>query len=173
MKAISFRSQLWLVGMGYAVVVAAAAVLVGLRYLQYVTHRADAAAYSTMWGFGDWMLAIFIGCMLLVPTFALAVIARKNEHFYTAYSKVLLGLSLTLPLGAGLMAIPAIGQGQDLVGDICLYRLLGSPVVLAALGFSRLLARFARAKWLTSFALAIEAVTLAVVLVLLFTGGHG
>jgi hypothetical protein len=42
------------------------------------------------------------------------------------------------------------------LGEICLERLFGSPFVVVGLGFSRLLARFDRAKRLTLYALLIE-----------------
>jgi len=137
-----------------------AALLVFARYLLYVNHPQDVAAAGGMYAAGDWMLEIIIGCMLLVPTFALALVVRKSENLSTGYSKVLLGLSLTAPICLGLLCIAAVGQRTMLLGWICLDRLLCSPVVIIGLVVSRLLARFDRAKRLTLYALLIEILTL-------------
>ena len=79
MKALSLRVQLILVAAAYAAVLAIAAVLIGVRYLQYVEHPQDAAAAGGMYAAGDMFLEIFIACMLLVPTFLLALVIRKSE----------------------------------------------------------------------------------------------
>ena len=47
-----------------------------------------------------------------------------------------------------------------LLGEICLDRLFASPLVVVGLVFSRLLARFDRAKRLTLYALLVEVLTL-------------
>jgi hypothetical protein len=47
-----------------------------------------------------------------------------------------------------------------LLGWICLDRLFASPLVVVGLAFSRLLARFDRAKRLTLYALLVEVLTL-------------
>ncbi len=107
------------------------------------------------------MLGILFGCMLLVPTFLLALVIRNSENLYIRYSKIMLGLSLTAPLCLGVLSIPAVAQGTMVLGWICLGRLLGSPIVIVGLGFSRLLARFDQAKRLTFYALLIEILTLA------------
>ncbi|MGH9497708.1 MAG: hypothetical protein ACRD3L_01050 [Terriglobales bacterium] len=171
MKSISLRTQLSLVAAGYAVVLVAAAMLVYARHLLYVNHAAEAAAAGGMYAGGDWILEILIGCMLLVPTFVLALVVRKSEPLYTSYSKVLLGLSLTAPLSLGLLSIPAVGQGAMLLGWVCLDRLLCSPVAIFGLLVSRLLARFDRAKRLTLYALLIEVLTLALTVGLFLFGG--
>jgi hypothetical protein len=160
MKPISLRTQLILVAAGYAAVLAAAAALVFGRYMLYVTHPQDAAAAGGMYAAGDLFLEMFIFCMLLVPTFFLAWVIRKSEDLYTAYSKILLGLSLTAPICLGVLAIPAVGQGPMALGEIFMARLIGSPFVIVGFGFSRLLARFDRAKRLTFYALMIEILTL-------------
>lgn len=166
MKSIPLRTQLGLVAGGYAVVLATAAFLVYMRHLLYVNHPDDVAAAGGMYAAGDWMLEIFIGCMLLVPTFALVLVIRKSESLYVGYSRVLLGLSLTAPLCLGVFSIPAVNQGTMLLGWICLDRLLCSPIVIVGLVVSRLLARFGRAKRLTLYALLIEVSTLALTAVL-------
>lgn len=140
---------------------ATAALLLYVRHLQYVNHPEDVAAAGGMYAAGDLMLEIFIACMLLVPTFFLALVIRKSEHLYAAYSRVLLGLSLTAPVCMGVLSVPAVNQGTMVLGWICMDRLLCSPVVIVGLVFSRLLARFDRAKRLTLYALLIEVLTLA------------
>ena len=156
----------------YAAVLVTATVLVYERYMQYVKHPEDVAASGRMYAFGDWILEIFIGCMLLVPTFLLVLVIRKSENRYTRYSKILLGLSLTAPICLGVFSIPAVNQGTMVLGEICMERLFGSPIVVVGLGFSRLLARFDRAKRLTSYALLIEVLTLVFIAgLLLFSAG--
>ena len=166
MKSIPLRTQLGLVAASYAVVLATAALLVYVRHLQYVNHPEDVAASSGMYAAGDWMLEIIIGFMLLVPTFVLVLVIRKSEHLYAGYSKVVLGLSLTAPISLGLVSIPAVGQGTMALGWICMDRLLCSPVVIAGLVVSRLLARFDQAKRLTFYALLIEVLTLVLTVAL-------
>jgi hypothetical protein len=172
MKPIPLRTQLGLVAAFYVVVLAAAALLVYVRYLLYVNHPQDAAAAGGMYAAGDVMLEIIIGCMLMVPTFVLALVIRKSEPLYTAYSKVLLGLSLTAPISLGVLSIPAVGQSTMAVGWICLARQFCSPVVIVGLVVSWLLARFDRAKRLTLYALLIEVLTLVLTVALfLFQAG--
>jgi hypothetical protein len=137
-----------------------AAVLVYERYMQYVNHPEEVVASSGMYAAGDWMLELFIGCMLLVPTFLLALVIRNSEYLFARYSKALLGLSLTAPVCMGVFSIPAVNQGTMVLGYICVDRLFGSPLVLLGLGFSRFLARFDRSKRLISYALVIEFLTL-------------
>ena len=161
MKMIPLRAQLILVAAGYAAVLSASALLVFVRYLNYVNHPEDVTASSGMYAFGDWILVIWIACMLLVPTFILALVIRKSENLYTVYSKILLGVSLTSPICLGVLSIPTVNQGMTVLGEICQARLSGSPIVLVGLAFSRLLAGFDRAKRLTLYALLIESLTLA------------
>jgi hypothetical protein len=170
-KSIPLRTQLRLVAALYAIVLATAGVLVYARYLLYVNHPQDAAAAGGMYAAGDWMLEIFIGCMLLVPTFVLVLVIRKSEPLYAAYSKILLGLSLTAPISLGLVSIPAVGQSPMLLGWICMDRLLCSPIVIVGLAVSRLLARFDQAKRLTLYAVLIEVLTLALTVVLFLFAG--
>ncbi|HET9306453.1 MAG TPA: hypothetical protein VFO46_10535 [Candidatus Sulfotelmatobacter sp.] len=154
------RTRLYWVGGGYAAVAALSAALIVLRYLQYVTHPADVAQYGGMWAGGDLMLELFITGLLLVVTFFLVLVIRKEESAYTVYSKVLLGLSLTAPLSVGFISIDAVSQGTGWLGYACLFRLFASPMVIVGLGGSRLLARFSRAKRLLSYSLIIEGLTL-------------
>src|SRR5580698_10154658 len=167
MNSISLRTQLRLVAAGYALVLAAAALLVFMRYMLYVNHPQDAAAAGGMYAAGDWML--------LVPTFVLVLVIRKSENLYTGYSKVLLGLSLTAPISLGVVSIEAVGQSTMLLGWICMDRLFCSPVVIVGLLVSRVLAQFDRAKRLTLYALLIEVSTLVLMvgLFLFAARGHG
>jgi hypothetical protein len=167
MKPIPLRAQLILVAASYAAVLAIATALVCARYIHYVSHPQDVAAAGGMYAGGDLILEIFICCMLLAPTFLLALVIRKSENFYTRYSKILLGLSLTAPICLGVLSIPAVNQGTMVLGEICLDRLFASPFVIVGLGFSRLLARFDRAKHLTFYALLIEVLTLVFMAALL------
>lgn len=106
--------------------------------------------------------------MLLVVSFFLMIAIFKYEAAYTTYSKILVALSLTAPASVGLMAIPAVGQSNSLLGYACLYRVLASPLVLLGLGMSRPFARFTKPKQMTNYALLIEALTLAFMILLLF-----
>ena len=160
MEARILRTRLYWVGGGYAAVAALSAALIVLRYLQYVTHPADVAQYGGMWAGGDLMLELFITGLLLMVTFFLVLVIRKEESAYTMYSKVLLGLSLTAPLSVGFISIDAVSQGTGWLGYACLFRLFASPMVIVGLGGSRLVARFSRAKRLLSYSLMIEGLTL-------------
>jgi hypothetical protein len=171
MEMVLSRTRLWLVAFGYAAVLAVATLLIVARYVQYVTHPADVAAYGGMYAGGDLMLEVFICGMLLVMTFFLVLVIYKSEPAYTIYSKVLLGLSLTAPLSVGLISIPAVNQGMNLLGEACMFRLFASPLVALGIGASRLFARFPRSKRLTVYALLIEGLTLAGMGVLLFSAG--
>jgi|SRR5579863_1020739 len=173
MKALSLRARLGWVAAGYAAVLAASIFLVVVRYLQYLRHPDDANQYSGMWAGGDMVLAVFIFCLFLAPTFVLVLVIRKSEPLYTGYAKVLLALSLTAPLSIGLFAIPWMRESNSLLGWVCMWRLFGSPFVLVGMAGSRLLARFPRAKRLSSYAALIEAATLGMMIVLLGVAGSG
>lgn len=167
MKPISYRVQLRLVAAGYAAVVAIAAVLIVVRYLQYAMHPDDVAAYGGMWAGGDMMLELFICFLLMIPTALLVFVIRKSETASATYAKVLFGFSLTAPLSAVLIVIPAVSQSNSILGWFFVFRLLASPVVLVWLIASRLLARFDRQKRWASYALLVEALTLVVIAALM------
>lgn len=169
METVLSRTRLWLVAMAYAGVLAVAVVLIVARYVQYVTHPADVAAYGGMYAGGDLMLEVFILAMLLLVTFFLVLVIYKSEPAYTIYAKVLVGLSLTAPLSVGLISIPAVNQGMNVLGEACMFRLFASPLVALGIGASRLFARFALPKKLTVYALLIEGFTLVGMGVLLFS----
>jgi hypothetical protein len=168
------RLQLRLVQAGYAMVVVVSALLIYTRYLQYVRNPQDVAAASGMYAGGDLLLEIIICFLFLVPTVALVLVIRKSESAYTAYAKVLFGLSLTAPLSVGLLTIPVLNQWYW--GDACIFRLFAIPIVVVVLIFSRWLTRFARARRLISYALLIEGLTFVAVIAALFLfskGGYG
>ena len=169
-QRIPYNTRLTLVGFGYLAVVAVSTFLVFIRHESYVNHAADAAAYSGMWAGGDLMLELMIVGMLLVMTFFLVLVIAKSETAYTTYSRVLVGVSLTAPLSAGIIAIPAIGQGNSILGWACMFRLFASPLIFLGIGASRLFAWFPRPKKLTIYALLIEGFTLLTLAVLLFSG---
>lgn len=166
MKTISLRTQLWSIVLGYAAALAVAAELLHQRHVQELNHPADVAAASGMYAAGDALLDIFIACLFLVPTVFLVWVIARFETFYTAYSQLLLLLSLTAPVCLILLAC-AGKLVPESVSVSCLYRLLCSPFVLVGIGVSRLVARFDRAKKLTSYALLIEGLTLAAAVVLI------
>jgi hypothetical protein len=176
MEMSSMRGKLTLVVAGYGLVLVTAVALVFARYMLYVTHPADAAAAGGMYAGGDLILEIMIGCMLLVPTFVLALVVRDSESFYIGYSKVMLGLSLTAPLSLGVISIPGVGQStmgfSMIMGWVCMDRLFASPLFIVGFAFSRLLARFDRAKRLTLYALLIEILTLVLTVVLFFFSAY-
>ena len=147
--------------LGYAGVLFVSAVLVFLRYLQYVNHPADVAASSGMYAGGDWLLTLFIVGMLLVPTFLLVLMIRKSEAAYTRFSQTLLGLSLTAPASVGALFIPAVSQSNSWLGEFCVNRLFAAPMVVVGLALGRVFARFSRAKRLTTYAIFIEMGTFA------------
>jgi hypothetical protein len=172
MKPIPWREQLGIVAAGYAVVLLVSVALVYKRHMQYVNHPADVMASSGMYAAGDWMLELFIVALFLIPTFLLVLVIRKSEMAYTKYSQAVLGLSLTAPICLGVSLIPAVNQGNSFLGWFCMDRLFVSPIVIVGLVVSRLLARFGRAKRLTSYALLVEMGTIAlVVLLFLFSTG--
>jgi hypothetical protein len=172
MLRIPWKIQIGLVACGYVMVLGIAALLVVWRYWQYETHPADAAQYSGMWAGGDLMLEVFICGMLLAVTFVLVLVIHNFETAYTNYAKVMLGLSVTLPVSVGLIAIPAVGGGISLVGWACLYRVFASPLVLVGIGMSRLFARFPKAKRITNYALLIEVLTLVFMVLMVAGLGH-
>ena len=170
MGPVSLRAKLIWVAAGYAAVVTASGLLVAMRYMQYRLHPDDANQYGGMWAGGDMVLGVFIFFLFAVPTFFLALVARKSEPLATGYAKALIALSLTAPASIGLLAIPTIENSNSMLGWLCMWRVLGSPFILFGMVGSRLLARFPRAKRLSMYAAAIEAVTLGGMILLLGVG---
>jgi len=166
MESPPSRLQLRLVAASYALVGVVSALLIYRRYLQYIRNPQDVVASSGMYAGGDLLLEIFICLLFLVPTVALMAVIRKSESCYTAYAKVLLGLSLTAPISVGLLIIPVLNQWYW--GNACIFRLFAIPIVVVVLIFSWLLTRFARARRLIFYALLIEGLTFAVIIASLF-----
>jgi hypothetical protein len=171
MEASSSQLQLRLVAAGYAMVAAVSALLIYQRYLLYVRNPQDVAAAGGMYAGGDLLLEIIIAFLFLVPTAALVFVIRRSESAYTAYAKVLLGLSLTAPISAGLLVIPVLNQWYW--GDAFIFRLFAIPIVIVVMTLSRWLTRFAHARRLISYALVIEGLTLAIIIASLFLFSSG
>jgi hypothetical protein len=155
--------QLGFVALGYAAVLALAAALLFVRHLQELRNPAEAS--GGMWAFGDAFLYIFIACLFMVPTVFLIWIIAKFEVFYTAYSKFLLGFSLSAPVCLGVLFLGGNHVGQSLM-NICMLRLMWLPFILVGMGISRMVARFDRAKRFASCAFLIEGLTLAIAVAL-------
>ena len=131
-------------------------------YRRHLVELEDpAAASGGMAAAGDTFLFFFIGCLFLIPTAFLIWIMAKVQTWYTAYSQFLLGLSLSAPVCLGGLLL-----GENHVAPslswLCLFRILGSPIVLLGMGVSRFVARFDRAKRLVSYALLVEGLTLGI-----------
>jgi hypothetical protein len=168
MLAISRRWQIGAVVSSYAFVIAVSAVLIFVRYLQYAQHPEDVASAGGMYAAGDSMLAMFIVLMLWAATILLIAVIRSTESAYTRYAQSILGLSLTAPVCVGLLAIPRVAQSTSIFGFAFMFRLETSPVMIAGFVISRLAAKFATAKRLTSIAIGIEVLTLVAAIAGLF-----
>lgn len=162
MKSISSQEQLRLVALGYAAVFVVAATVLYGRHLQELRYPAEAS--GGMWAFGDALLYIFIACLFMLPTIFLLFVIAKFENFYRTFSKLLLGLSLSAPICLSLFFFGKTHVAESL-GNVCLVRLFLSPFILVAIGVSRLVARFDRAKRLISYAFLVEGLTFGVVIV--------
>jgi hypothetical protein len=162
--------QLGLVALGYGAVLVIAATLLFGRHLQELQNPAEAS--GGMWAAGDAFLMIFIACLFMVPTVSLIWVTAKFEAFYTAYSKFLLGVSLSAPVCLGVLYFGENHVGQSLI-NLCLYRLMWLPFILVGMGISRLVARFDRARRFASYALLIEGLTLAIAVALVIHSWGG
>jgi hypothetical protein len=159
-----------LVVLAYAAVLVVAATLLYVRHLQELKYPAEAS--GGMWAGGDLLLYIFIACLFMVPTVFLILVTARFEAFYTAYSKFLLGLSLSAPVCLGVLFLGENHVGQTLI-NLCLYRLIWVPFILMGMGISRLAARFDRAKRFVSYALLTEGLTLVIAVALLIHAWSG
>ena len=158
--------QFGIVGVGYAAVLVVAAALLYVHHL--VELQDPAAASGGMAAAGETLLYLFIGFLFLIPTAFLVWIMAKCEALYTAYSRFLFGVGLSAPVCLSVVLFGEKYVAQSLIW-FCFYRMLESPIVLVGMGFSRLAARFDRAKRLASYALFVEALTLALSVIVLFT----
>ena len=162
--------QLGLVALGYGAVLVVAATLLFGRHLQELNYPAEAS--GGMWAAGDAFLLILIACLFMVPTVFLIWVTARFEALYTAYSKFLLGLSLSAPVCLSVITLNENYLAQS-VGILCLYRLLWSPFILLGIGVSRLVARFDRAKRFASYAFLIEGLILAIAVALVIHSWGG
>ena len=160
------RLQVRLVASMYAVVAVISGLLIFNRYLLYVQHPQDVSAASGMYAGGDLLLEAMVLCLFLVPTAVLVFFLRRSESAYTAYAKILLGVSCTAPLSLGLIFIPALSHAY--LGDAIIFRLFAIPIFTVVLIVSLYLTRFSRARRLISYALLIEALPLAILIGILF-----
>jgi hypothetical protein len=168
-KPISWQVQLGLIAVGYAAVLVVAADLLYENHLWELNHPADVVASGGMYAGGDALLEIFIACLFMIPTVFLVWVIARFGTFYTAYSQLLLGLSLSGPVCLSVLSLGENHVAQSL-SILCLYRLLWSPLILVGISASRLVARFDRAKRLASYALLIEGMTLGLAVALLIHG---
>jgi len=155
---------------GYVAVLVVAAALLYMRHLQELQYPAEAS--GGMWAAGDALLYVFIACLFMVPTVFLIWVTAKFEAFYTAYSKFLLGLSLSAPVCLSVFLLGENRVGERLI-NLSLYRLMWLPFILVGMGISRLVARFDRAKKFASYALLVEGLTLAIAVALLIHAWNG
>jgi len=162
--------QLGAVAVGYVAVLVVAAALLYMRHLQELQYPAEAS--GGMWAAGDALLYVFIACLFMVPTVFLIWVTAKFEAFYTAYSKFLLGLSLSAPVCLSVFLLGENRVGERLI-NLSLYRLMWLPFILVGMGISRLVARFDRAKKFASYALLVEGLTLAIAVALLIHAWNG
>jgi hypothetical protein len=164
--ALSWRTKMGLVVAGYAAVLALAALWIIQRYL---AEKRDPADFSGgMAAGGDWFLELIIIGMLLVPTFFLVLFIRNSEAAYTKFAKILLGFALSAPASLALMAIPAIGQTNQLpgslFGSVCLYRVFSFPMTVVGLVGCCVLAKFKRPRRLILYSLVVEIMTFVLLL---------
>ena len=155
---------MWLIGLGYAAVVVIAA---GLLFGRYWLERHNPDAAGGMYAFGDLILYIFVVCLFMIPTFFLVWVMAKFEGLYTAYSQLLVGISLSAPVCLSLFLAKNVAET---LRSLCLVRLVCVPFLLVGIGASRLLARFDRARKLTLYALLIEGLTMGVGVALFIRG---
>jgi len=155
---------------GYVAVLVVAAALLYMRHVQELQYSAEAS--GGMWAAGDALLYVFIACLFMVPTVFLIWVTAKFEAFYTAYSKFLLGLSLSAPVCLSVFLLGENRVGERLI-NLSLYRLMWLPFILVGMGISRLVARFDRAKKFASYALLVEGLTLAIAVALLIHAWNG
>jgi len=155
---------------GYVAVLVVAAALLYMRHLQELQYPAEAS--GGMWAAGDALLYVFIACLFMVPTVFLIWVTAKFEAFYTAYSKFLLGLSLSAPVCLSVFLLGENRVGERLI-NLSLYRLMWLPFSLVGMGICRLVARFDRAKKFASYALLVEGLTLAIAVALLIHAWNG
>ena len=166
MKAVSLRLEHALIASGYVAAVGLGTALIYARLMWESAHPEQVMESSGMFAFGDMLLYMFAGLLLLIPTFFLVWMLSRSEESGVSCAKVLLAVALSAPLGLVLMAI-----GEKMIPGTLLVaafmRLEWSPFVFAFLLGSRLLARFPRAKRVISFALLTEIATILIAIAIL------
>jgi hypothetical protein len=157
-----------LIAAGYGAVSLVAAILLYYQHLQHLRELQVIAAMGppSFHPFSDWLLALLIGGLFLIPTVLLVLTVRESETAYTLYSRILLLLSITLPVCLLLTSLLPL-LGIDFLFMLCLFRFYVSPAVAVGLAISWFFARFARAKRLILYALIVEVGALVVGLVFL------
>jgi hypothetical protein len=158
-KAIPERVQFYLLAFGNASILTFWALITFQRHLVELQDPAAASASSGMWAFGDALVSVGTGFLLLVPTFFLLRVMARHESAYNTYSKAALAITLTAPLALGLLASGTLHHAGFLENNTLL-RLLYSPFVIIILAMSRMLARFPNPKRLLMYALSVESLTL-------------
>jgi hypothetical protein len=170
MKAISSRTQWWLIGATYAFVLLFGGSMAVQRYIYEYRHPNEVTASSGMWAFGDMMMWVMIFFMALVPTVFMLRLVAKSEGLYTSYSKIVLAFAITAPLCIGLVSL---FSKENVIADACLWRLIWSPLILITIAVSRIVAKFKLSKRLLSYALLTEGLTLTITITLFFMKAGG
>jgi uncharacterized membrane protein len=157
MKAIARRLHLELIIGGYAFVLLFAAISYFQRHLAELQDPQGAMGSSGMWAFGDAILAAFVFCLLMIPTFFLIRFMAQSETVFAVYAKLLLAFSLTAPLcGLLLIIIKSRSQAWE---NLWVSRLSLAPCLLIVMSLSRILGRRSRSKRFNSYAVLIEGLT--------------
>jgi len=97
MKPVSRRVQSEPTTLLYAAVVGWASWLPYMRSQYELAHAADVDAPGGMYAFGDVTLHLLVALVFMIPTAFLLWFVARFETFYTAYSWLLLVVSLTAP----------------------------------------------------------------------------
>jgi hypothetical protein len=157
-RAIPERFQLYFVVGGYASILMLWGAMSFERRLVQLQDPIAANASSGMWAFGDALLGLGIGILLLIPTFFLLRVFARRASPFTLYSKITLAAAVTAPLALALLASGRLPHAGFFENN-CVMRLLYSPFLIVILGMSRFLARTATAKRLLLYALSAESLT--------------
>ena len=97
---------------------------------------------------------------------------HATREMILEFAGLLVGISLSAPVCLGLFVLDKNHMTESLL-TLCLCRLVASPFVLVGIGVSRVVARFDRAKKLTSYALLIEGLSLGIAIAMLIRAALG
>ena len=172
MKAIPERVQLYCIAFGYTSILTFWALITFQRHLIELQDPAAATASSGMWAFGDALVSVGTGFLLLVPTFFLLRLMARHESAFTLYSKIALAISLTAPLALALLASGKLPH-EGFLENNTLLRLLYSPFVIVILAMSRIMARFETAKRLLLYSLSVESLTFLLTIAMFLRSSNG